>query len=175
MHCAALKKRIVDRTLAVSSVLQVCDGQCSLNEVIVQGASSRHAGAAAGDAAGTLASHAADLGAFLEQVATRPPLLVGHSFGGLILQRYALDSANAAGAEGMPTSAGLAFLASNNPEGTDFGRFLRKAPIMTIKVRSERERRHAVLAPCMQCWVRGQGMPLASCAACAANVGVCAP
>lgn len=48
-----------------------------------QGASDRPEGAKAG---GTLASHAADLGALVGWLG-RPPVLVGHSFGGLVVQR----------------------------------------------------------------------------------------
>jgi hypothetical protein len=48
-----------------------------------QGASDRPQGAKAG---GTLASHAADLGALVRSL-PRPPVLAGHSFGGLVVQR----------------------------------------------------------------------------------------
>lgn len=50
-----------------------------------QGASDRPQGAKAG---GTLASHAADLGALVRSL-PRPPVLAGHSFGGLVVQRCA--------------------------------------------------------------------------------------
>ena len=38
-------------------------------------------------AGGTLASHAADLGTLVRAL-PRPPVMVAHSFGGLVLQRW---------------------------------------------------------------------------------------
>jgi pimeloyl-ACP methyl ester carboxylesterase len=48
-----------------------------------QGGSSKAPGAKVG---GTLDSHAADLGSFVGSL-QQPPVLVGHSFGGLIAQK----------------------------------------------------------------------------------------
>lgn len=71
------------------------------------------AGARAG---GTLASHAADVAhvaAALAASTGRPPIVVGHSFGGLVVQRLLADAA--AGA--APAPAGAALLASAPPSG----------------------------------------------------------
>jgi pimeloyl-ACP methyl ester carboxylesterase len=98
----------------------------------VQGASQRGKGhEKPPDASGTLSSHAADVAAVVRHIG-KAPVLVGHSFGGLIAQRYALDVSS--GRLGYPTVRGLAFLASSNPEGVDFGRFVTRAPVMTAKV-----------------------------------------
>ncbi len=63
-------------------------------------------------APGTIASHAADLAHFL---ATLPgqPIVIGHSFGGVVVQKY-LEKM---GAERWPRLAGVAFLAAGPPTG----------------------------------------------------------
>ena len=53
----------------------------------MQGASDRPEG----KAGGTLASHAADLGALVSSL-PRAPVMVGHSFGGLVVQRCGFDN-----------------------------------------------------------------------------------
>lgn len=53
----------------------------------MQGASDRPKG----KAGGTLASHAADLGALVRSL-PRAPVMVGHSFGGLVVQRCGFDN-----------------------------------------------------------------------------------
>eukprot|EP00268_Persea_americana_P037946 TRINITY_DN37614_c0_g1_i1.p1 TRINITY_DN37614_c0_g1~~TRINITY_DN37614_c0_g1_i1.p1 ORF type:complete len:192 (-),score=33.58 TRINITY_DN37614_c0_g1_i1:230-805(-) len=42
----------------------------------------------AGPAAGTLQTHASDVADFIQKQLTSPPVLLGHSFGGLIVQYY---------------------------------------------------------------------------------------
>jgi pimeloyl-ACP methyl ester carboxylesterase len=83
------------------------------------------------DASGTLSSHAADIAAVIRYI-SKAPVLVGHSFGGLIAQRYAINAAT--GESGYPAVRALAFLASSSPEGVDYGRFIKRAPVMTAKV-----------------------------------------
>jgi len=71
------------------------------------------AGARAG---GTLASHAADVAhvmAAMEEVYGRSPIVVGHSFGGLVVQRLLLEAARGA----FPSPSGAALLASAPPSG----------------------------------------------------------
>jgi pimeloyl-ACP methyl ester carboxylesterase len=98
----------------------------------MQGASQRHKRhEQAPSASGTLASHAADVAEVIRHIG-KPPVLVGHSFGGLIMQRYAIEAAS--GSSGYPPVRALAFLASSSPTGTDFGRFFKRAPVMSFKV-----------------------------------------
>jgi pimeloyl-ACP methyl ester carboxylesterase len=91
----------------------------------------------AGKAAGTLASHAQDVA---EIVATlrAPPVIVAHSFGGLILQRYLVDLGEQQ--QGELSLPGVAFLGSPGPEKTDLMRYLRNDPVMTFKVRASARR-----------------------------------
>ena len=82
--------------------------------------------------AGTVETHASDVASFCASLST-PPVLVGHSFGGLIAQRVA------AGGEEANTKtrlAGLALVASVPPTGNGpmVGRFLRRAPLASLKI-----------------------------------------
>ncbi len=81
-----------------------------------QGKSTRPADKAA---RGTIATNAADLAHFL---ATLPgqPIVIGHSFGGLVLQKY-LEKM---GAEQWLRPAGVAFLATGPPTGAHAMRLL---------------------------------------------------
>eukprot|EP00775_Hariotina_reticulata_P013096 gene13096-13223_t len=90
-----------------------------------QGGSDRPAVAPA--VAGTLDTHAQDLAEVVQQMGG-PPVMVAHSFGGLIAQKYLLDSAppsSASGSSGSsrpaagsyPALAGAALLASVPPSG----------------------------------------------------------
>jgi pimeloyl-ACP methyl ester carboxylesterase len=63
-----------------------------------------------GKAAGTLEEHAADL-ASLARALPAPPVLVGHSFGGLVVQQCVSSRAEA------PPVAGVALLCSVPPDG----------------------------------------------------------
>lgn len=62
-------------------------------------------------AGGTLASHAADV-ADVARALGRPPIVVGHSFGGLVVQRLVVDAASL-----LPALPGVALLASAPPSG----------------------------------------------------------
>ncbi len=59
-----------------------------------------------------MARNAADLAHFVATLPA-PPIIVGHSFGGLVLQKYL----ERMGAEGWPRPAGIAFLAAAPPSG----------------------------------------------------------
>jgi len=62
-------------------------------------------------AGGTLASHAADIASVATSL-RRPPIIVGHSFGGLLVQRLLVDAA------ALPAALpGVALLASAPPSG----------------------------------------------------------
>ncbi|KAK9829262.1 hypothetical protein WJX72_004843 [[Myrmecia] bisecta] len=81
--------------------------------------------------AGTLSSHADDIASF---IATLPcaPILVGHSFGGLIAQQYYVS----AGTQGLPSLAGLALLAPAPPSGNKelVNRLLRKNFMLGVRL-----------------------------------------
>ena len=62
--------------------------------------------------AGTLESHVNDLASVIGSL-ERPPIVVGHSFGGLLVEAYCSLS----GVEQRPPVAGLALLASVPPSG----------------------------------------------------------
>ncbi|KAL6747522.1 esterase-like protein [Haematococcus lacustris] len=85
--------------------------------------------------AGTLDSHAADLADLISNF-PQPPVVVGHSFGGLILQRYVQLMAARPGEAGLPPLAGTAFLACVPPSGNKSMvlRFLLRDPILSLKV-----------------------------------------
>lgn len=96
-----------------------------------QGSSSRPAGEQV-TSAGTLLSHAEDIASVIRTLPATP-ILAGHSFGGLILQRYLV--AHRDDPARFPAVAGVVAMGSNPPQGTDFSRYLVKAPIQAIKVR----------------------------------------
>ena len=80
--------------------------------------------------AGTVEKHASDVASFCTTLPT-PPVLVGHSFGGLIAQCVAADT------DATSSSlAGLALVASVPPTGNGpmVGRFLRRAPLASLKI-----------------------------------------
>ena len=80
--------------------------------------------------AGTIETHATDVASFCASLPA-PPVLVGHSFGGLIAQRVAADIGATS-----PSLAGLALVASVPPTGNGLmvGRFLRRAPLASLKI-----------------------------------------
>lgn len=80
--------------------------------------------------AGTVETHASDVASLCASLSTSP-VLVGHSFGGLIAQRVA-----AGGDANAPSLAGLALVASVPPTGNGpmVGRFLRRAPLASLKI-----------------------------------------
>ncbi|MCO5610873.1 hypothetical protein L7F22_065115 [Adiantum nelumboides] len=92
---------------------------------------------------GTLQSHARDVAHFIRSRLSRPPVLVGHSFGGLIVQQYLAHVAESpllANLEGWkepyPVLAGAVLACSVPPTGNGplVQRYLRSKPIASIKV-----------------------------------------
>lgn len=81
--------------------------------------------------AGTLDTHARDLADLIEMFPS-PPIVIGHSFGGLILQKYLLGVKS----ESFRALSGAGFLCSVPPSGNKnmVGRFLLKDLILSIKV-----------------------------------------
>eukprot|EP00199_Chlamydomonas_sp_CCMP681_P001695 CAMPEP_0119109338 /NCGR_PEP_ID=MMETSP1180-20130426/17853_1 /TAXON_ID=3052 ORGANISM="Chlamydomonas cf sp, Strain CCMP681" /NCGR_SAMPLE_ID=MMETSP1180 /ASSEMBLY_ACC=CAM_ASM_000741 /LENGTH=378 /DNA_ID=CAMNT_0007095081 /DNA_START=30 /DNA_END=1167 /DNA_ORIENTATION=- len=87
--------------------------------------------------AGTLDSHAKDLSDLIAEVfPTTPPVVVGHSFGGLILQQYVQQMAATPDGPGLKRLAGTAFLACVPPSGNGsiVGRYLRKDLLLALRV-----------------------------------------
>lgn len=92
--------------------------------------------------AGTIQSHAADVAHVIRQVVGRPPILVGHSFGGLIVQAYLADvaeewasDANQASPPFPPLAA--AVLACSVPPTGNMElvmRYMRTRPMLSIKI-----------------------------------------
>jgi len=81
-----------------------------------------------GNVAGTVQSLAEDIASFVGSL-DRPPVVIGHSFGGLPVQWLV-----AAG--GAPPIAGVAFLASVPQSGNKdiVGRFLVRTPVLAMKI-----------------------------------------
>ena len=67
--------------------------------------------------AGTLDSHARDIEDLIAMFPT-PPVVVAHSFGGLILMKYLLNMTDGTAA-GLPKLSGAAFLCSVPPSGAE--------------------------------------------------------
>lgn len=101
----------------------------------------------ASGAGGTLQSHARDVAHFIRHKASEPPVLVGHSFGGLIVQQYLahiaeldLESPPLSTAEGWeepyPMLAAAILACSVPPTGNGplVQRYLMSKPIASIKV-----------------------------------------
>ena len=63
---------------------------------------------------GTLATHAADVADVAKRALSRTPIIVGHSFGGLVVQRLVLDAPTLLPDSPLP---GVALLASAPPSG----------------------------------------------------------
>ena len=85
--------------------------------------------------AGTLDSHAKDIEDLIAMFPA-PPVVVAHSFGGLILQKYLLNMSPDGQAPGHPRLAGAAFLCSVPPSGNKnmVTRFFLKDIILSLKV-----------------------------------------
>lgn len=91
---------------------------------------------------GTIQSHARDVAHFISQRCARPPVLVGHSFGGLIVQYYlsqvSVDgvTSNCGWGEPYPRLAGAVLACSVPPTGNTavVKRFLMSKPVASIKV-----------------------------------------
>ncbi|KAI8467828.1 MAG: esterase-like protein [Monoraphidium minutum] len=78
--------------------------------------------------AGTLDSLASDLASYIASLPA-PPIVVAHSFSGLIMQKYLL-------LPGLPRLAGLALLCSVPPSGNKelVGRFLKKDFLLSMRI-----------------------------------------
>ncbi|KAI5684287.1 hypothetical protein M9H77_05515 [Catharanthus roseus] len=92
-----------------------------------------------GSVAGTLQTHAGDVADFVQKEVELPPVLVGHSFGGLIVQYYIANmrSNNTQGNENMhPYLAGAVLVCSVPPSGNSglVWRYLFSKPIAAFKV-----------------------------------------
>ncbi|KAG0569225.1 hypothetical protein KC19_6G075000 [Ceratodon purpureus] len=93
---------------------------------------------------GTIQSHARDVAHFISQRCERPPVLVGHSFGGLIVQYYLSQVSTDDGValdvggwgEPYPCLAGAVLACSVPPTGNTavVKRFLMSKPVASIKV-----------------------------------------
>ncbi|CAI5945695.1 unnamed protein product [Closterium sp. NIES-64] len=86
-------------------------------------------------------SHAADVANVIRQLVGRPPVLVGHSFGGLIVQAYLADVANnweSSKDDGVPFAplTGAVLACSVPPTGNMelVKRYMRTRPILSIKI-----------------------------------------
>lgn len=100
-----------------------------------QGNSDRQLGV---KSAGTLASHAADLDHFVKTF-DRPPVIMAHSFSGLVAQRYVLGSNStllSAAQAKFAEIAGLILLASAPPAGNGslVWRTLHRRPLFSIRL-----------------------------------------
>lgn len=84
--------------------------------------------------AGTLDTHARDLAEVIGSF-SRPPVVVAHSFSGLILQKYILGIGSGA-PQGYPPLAGAAFFCCVPPSGNKelVVRFLKRDPIESLKI-----------------------------------------
>ncbi|PIA33286.1 hypothetical protein AQUCO_04100010v1 [Aquilegia coerulea] len=92
-----------------------------------------------GPAAGTLQTHAMDVANFVEKEINIPPVLIGHSFGGLIVQSYISNMSNTSfsGSNNMhPELAGAILVCSVPPSGNSglVWRYLFSKPIAAFKV-----------------------------------------
>ncbi|KAF5180651.1 Alpha/beta hydrolase family protein [Thalictrum thalictroides] len=97
--------------------------------------------ASSGPVAGTLQTHAMDVANFVEKEIKLPPVLVGHSFGGLIVQSYISNMRNPRfsdiGSTNMhPELAGAILVCSVPPSGNSglVWRYLFSKPIAAFKV-----------------------------------------
>ncbi|KAG1658520.1 hypothetical protein FOA52_009863 [Chlamydomonas sp. UWO 241] len=87
---------------------------------------------------GTLDSHAKDIGDLIAML-PRPPVVVAHSFGGLILQKYLLGMSKGdatSSSLGLPPIAGAVFLCSVPPSGNKklVGRYFMRDPLLSLRV-----------------------------------------
>lgn len=101
LHCVSLDRREASAAPAPTVIFEAALGGSSLSWLLVQGTVARYAPTLAYDRAGlgyseagpmprTLAQGAAELHALLANAGAQPPyVLVGHSYGGLLVQLYA--------------------------------------------------------------------------------------
>jgi pimeloyl-ACP methyl ester carboxylesterase len=94
-----------------------------------------------GTVAGTLQTHASDIADFIESnLGSSPPVLVGHSFGGLIVQYYLANIVNkrSLGTENaFPELSGAVMVCSVPPSGNSglVLRYLFSKPVAAFKVK----------------------------------------
>ncbi|KAK4800216.1 hypothetical protein SAY86_025581 [Trapa natans] len=92
-----------------------------------------------GSVAGTLQTHAADVADFISRNLSVPPVLLGHSFGGLIVQCYLANAKTKQNSEAQdlfPEVAGAVLVCSVPPSGNSglVWRYLFTKPIAAFKV-----------------------------------------
>ncbi|KAK4602132.1 hypothetical protein RGQ29_011264 [Quercus rubra] len=95
--------------------------------------------APSGSVAGTLQTHASDVADFIQKKVSLPPVLLGHSFGGLIIQYYIANVKNNQAIEMesfYPKLTGAALVCSVPPSGNSglVWRYLFTKPIAAFKV-----------------------------------------
>ncbi|KAJ3692374.1 hypothetical protein LUZ60_012724 [Juncus effusus] len=88
--------------------------------------------------AGTLETHASHIADFIRNQVEKPPILIGHSFGGLIVQFYLSNLSNPqiSGGNVFPKLAGAVLVCSVPPTGNNglVWRYLLTKPIAAFKV-----------------------------------------
>ncbi|KAL1540673.1 hypothetical protein AAHA92_24988 [Salvia divinorum] len=109
--------------------------ECYALSLLAQGESDASDGAVAG----SLQSHAADVAHFIHKEIQLPPVLLGHSFGGLIVQQYIANVGNEKLQEmenRHPYIAGAVLICSVPPSGNSgiVWRYLFSKPVAAFKV-----------------------------------------
>ncbi|KAJ0989152.1 hypothetical protein J5N97_007508 [Dioscorea zingiberensis] len=86
--------------------------------------------------AGTLQMHVDNVADFIRKEVNLPPVLIGHSFGGLIVQSYLSRMENGEGEDFLPLLAGAVLVCSVPPSGNSglVWRYLFTKPIAAVKV-----------------------------------------
>uniref|UniRef100_A0A7N2KX20 AB hydrolase-1 domain-containing protein n=1 Tax=Quercus lobata TaxID=97700 RepID=A0A7N2KX20_QUELO len=112
-----------------------CGFDCYALSLLGQGESD----APSGSVAGTLQTHASDVADFIQKKVLLPPVLLGHSFGGLIIQYYIANVKNNQAIEMesfYPKLTGAALVCSVPPSGNSglVWRYLFSKPIAAFKV-----------------------------------------
>ncbi|XP_075668583.1 uncharacterized protein LOC142638429 [Castanea sativa] len=112
-----------------------CGFDCYALSLLGQGESD----APSGSVAGTLQTHASDVADFIQKKVLLPPVLLGHSFGGLIIQYYITNVKNNQAIEMgnfYPKLTGAALVCSVPPSGNSglVWRYLFSKPIAAFKV-----------------------------------------
>ncbi|OAY65859.1 hypothetical protein ACMD2_11209 [Ananas comosus] len=97
-----------------------------------------------GAVAGTLETHTSDIANFIREEISSPPVLIGHSFGGLIVQSYISNMRNKRSSDDRPSSAdslhpelaGAVLVCSVPPNGNSglVWRYLLTKPVAAFKV-----------------------------------------
>ncbi|KAM4123808.1 hypothetical protein ACB094_01G184600 [Castanea mollissima] len=111
-----------------------CGFDCYALSLLGQGESD----APSGSVAGTLQTHASDVADFIQKKVLLPPVLLGHSFGGLIIQYYITNVKNNQAIEMgnfYPMLTGAALVCSVPPSGNSglVWRYLFSKPIAAFK------------------------------------------